>query len=203
MKNFYLLVIAALIAVILVQRACNNSSELTPIIDTVTVYDTTYKQVEKVIYKKPKLFSSDSSFVNIDPVYLPDTNYAALKIQFETLVNSHTVKNIYQDSIKLDSLGYVSLTDTVQFNSIIGRKIYYDYKIPTVYKTTTITKTAPQKRQLFIGGSLSLNKQHEDLFISTGLLYKNKKDHIIGITAGTNTEGLLYYGIQSYWKIKF
>ena len=39
-------------------------------------------------------------------------------------------------------------------------------------------------------------------FFKKSVLYKNKKDQMYGAKAMLDFKGNLYYGIQSYWKIK-
>ena len=56
---------------------------------------------------------------------------------------------------------------------------------------------------MYIGGGLQGNQYNIINSINGGLLYKNKKDQIYGLSVGINTNGQIVYGISSYWKIKF
>jgi hypothetical protein len=67
--------------------------------------------------------------------------------------------------------------------------------------TTTITKYAPAKGALFIGGGITGNKNGVEL-LQGGLLYKSKKDKVFGLNLGINGNSQIIYGVQSYWKIK-
>jgi hypothetical protein len=68
--------------------------------------------------------------------------------------------------------------------------------------TTIITKQAPPKGALFIGGGVIGTKQLELQTIQGGALYKTKKDKIFGLHIGLNNNSQVIYGLSSYWKIK-
>ena len=140
-----------------------------------------------------------------DPVviqqYLPDTNYERLKIQFEMLVKEHTVKNVYTDTVKIDTLGYVAIADTTQQNKLLKRTYNYKYKIPTITEQITITKYPPKRNQLYIGGAINVDKGFAPSTAEVGLILKTKRDQMMGVKAGSDINGNVNYGFQSYWKI--
>ena len=55
---------------------------------------------------------------------------------------------------------------------------------------------------MYIGGGLQGNQYNIINSINGGILYKNKKDQIYGLSVGINTNGQEVYGVSSYWKIK-
>jgi hypothetical protein len=55
---------------------------------------------------------------------------------------------------------------------------------------------------MFFGGGINGNQTLGITGASAGILLKNKKDHIYGLNIGTEINGPVTYGIQSYWKIK-
>jgi hypothetical protein len=67
--------------------------------------------------------------------------------------------------------------------------------------TNTITKQAPAKGALFMGGGITGNP-NEVKSLFGGLLYKSKKDKVFGLTIGVTGNSKIVYGVQSYWKIK-
>jgi hypothetical protein len=140
-----------------------------------------------------------------DPVviqqYLPDTNYERLKIQFEMLVKEHTVKNVYADTLKLDTLGYIAIADTTQLNKLLNRSYNYKYKIPTITEQITITKYPPKRNQLYVGAGVNVERTFAPASAELGLLLKTKRDQIMGVKAGSDINGNVTYGFQSYWKI--
>ena len=111
-------------------------------------------------------------------------------------------KSFYKDIIKIDSFGTITIKDTIQQNKLIGRGFVNNLKIPI--KETIITNTVTQKpkNQFYIGGSLSGNKDNYIHAIDIGVLFKNKKDQIIGVKGGLDITGNWNIGVQSYWKLK-
>lgn len=197
MNKILVFVIAVLLITVAVQHQGCNSSQIKA--DTVTVHDTTWKIHDSLIVKKLKV--KETIHDTLPPEYIADTNYPKLKAQYDALVIAYLAKNIYADTVKLDTLGYVAVSDTVHKNEIHGRSYKYNYKIPTVTVTNTITKQAPAKGALFIGGGITGNKTGLDV-LHGGLLYKSKQDKVFGIHIGINNKSQVVYGIQSYWKIK-
>jgi len=195
-------IIVILLAIIFLQRSCTSTSTGDKSkIDTVTVVDTFYLTKDSLIFSKPKLIKVlVPKYLPVE--YKPDTSYSGLFKQFDELVTNHTVKNVYQDSLYIDSLGYVMLTDTVQFNKLQNRSSYYNFKIPHIKETVTITEQSPAVRQVYVGGALSTSKMFDAYNLQFGVLYKTKKDQLFGPVISFNTSGQAMYGIQSYWKIK-
>jgi hypothetical protein len=126
------------------------------------------------------------------------------------LLKDFFAKNIYKDTLNLpDSLGIVSLIDTITQNKIFGRTFNASVKQRTI-KETMIVKELP-KTQVYYGLTGGFNKADVVSNIGAGLLIKTKKDKIynlgIGVanrvTDGTNGTLSPYIGAGVYWKIKF
>jgi hypothetical protein len=203
MNKVYLFIIGVLVVFVLLQnKGCvGGGSHSTS--DTLVVHDTTWFKKDSLIYSKPlpAKIIHDSLFIAGKTEYLADTNYAALKIQFDNLVKMYTALAIYVDSVKLDTLGYVSVTDSVRENKLIGRAWKYNYKVPFVTKTVTITNQAPAKTQLYVGGGVNTTQTLGLHSAEAGLILKTKGDKIYGLKAGSDINGNISYGFQTYWKI--
>jgi hypothetical protein len=198
MNNVLILVVVALLFVVAVQHGgCSNPNLKA---DTVTLHDTAWTIHDSLIVKKLKI--KETIHDTLPAEYIADTNYPKLKAQYDALVVSYLAKNIYADTVKLDTLGYVAVADTVHKNELQNRSYKYNYKIPTITVTNTITKQAPPKGALFIGGGITNTKQLELQTIQGGVLYKTKKDKIFGLHIGINNNSQVIYGVSSYWKIK-
>lgn len=190
--------IAALLATIFLQRQCSPSSqEQEPTI--VTKVDTIWREVHNTITKNVPVYVSIPT--KPEPEYIPSDNCDSLRKQYLFLRDRHIVKNVYVDTIKLDTFGIVQIIDTVQFNKLKPRRFISSYKIPTIEKETIITKPADPVRQLYFGGNLFGNTNSLQL-LTPGLLYKNKKDQIYQVNVGINFNGSLTFGAGAYWKIK-
>jgi hypothetical protein len=186
-----------LFTVALQNKGCNAPNTKA---DTVTLHDTAWTVHDSLIVKKLKI--KQIIHDTLPAEYIADTNYPKLKAQYDALVIAYLAKTLYTDTLKIDTLGYVAVSDTVHKNEIHGRSYKYNYKIPTITVTNTITKQAPPKGALFIGGGFTNTKQLELQTIQGGVLYKTKKDKIFGLHIGINNNSQVIYGVSSYWKIK-
>jgi hypothetical protein len=203
-KNFSNIVIVVLLVIIFLQRLDGGGQEVSlngnKKDTTVLVINHVYKDTTK---SKPVFIKGERDTVLESSVYyLPSSNYDSLYVQYTTLKEQFLSKNIYADSVQIDTFGYIKVVDTLQKNQMVGRSFIKDLKIPE--KTITITNTIyPEpKRQLYIGGGVLGNTDNIVGQIQAGLLLKNKKDQIFGLSTGINANGSVQYGLSSYWKIK-
>lgn len=196
-KLLVAIVVVLLIYTSVSSKGCHSGARKS---DTVITHDTTWSVHDSLIYSKPL----PGKVVYMPPTveYLADTNYAKLKIQYDSLLKEFFALKTYYDTVRLDTLGYVSVIDSVQKNGILGRSFHTNYKIPTVTVTKTITHYDPPKAQLFYGGGLDLNATLAPVGAHGGLILKTKKDQLLGLQVGTGIGGGINYGFSSYWKIK-
>jgi hypothetical protein len=202
--NKYTIGILVVIGLILLSRVgCNNGFGFfdKPKADTVVVRDTVWNEHDSTIIRQMTIREVIYDIDTLPPQYLPDTNYAALKLQFEALVKEHASKNVYSDTLKLDTLGYIAVADTTQFNKLLNRSYDYKYKIPTITEQITITKYPPKRNQVYIGGAINVDAKLAPSTAEVGLILKTKRDQIMGVKAGSDINGNVNYGFQSYWKI--
>ena len=166
---------------------------------TKTLKDTVWQVKDSIIFTKPLVIKTISiKYKDRPKEYLPDTNYASLVLQYNKLVDKFLDSNIYQDSIKIDSIGHVYVKDTVSNNLLKGRSYSYSLKYPIINTYTT----SPPKNQLYYGGGVIGSPVEIINNIQLGVLLKTKRDRIVGINAGINSQGTITYGVSSYWKIK-
>ena len=163
-------------------------------IDTIEVVKT------KVVTKK----GEDIYHETIKEVIIPTI------VDTAALLKDFFAKNIYKDTLNLpDSLGTVSLIDTITQNKIFGRTFNASVKQRTI-KETTIVKELP-KTKVFYGLEGGFNKADVVSHLGLGVLINTKQDKIfhLGIGAANRTtdgtSGALspYIGGGVYWKIKF
>ena len=196
--NNILSIAILILAVIIVLQRSNSSPDI--IEKPIVVRDTIWQKKDSVIYTSPKVIQTIPIKI-ISEKYLPDPNYDKLVLQYQELVKLHLAKNIQKDSVQIDSIGFVKVTDTVQNNIVQNRKWEYNIKYPIIKET--IIEPPKKINQLYIGGGLQGNQYNIINSINGGILYKNKKDQIYGLSIGINTNGQAVYGVSSYWKIKF
>lgn len=158
--------------------------------------DTVWMYKDSTVYSKPQIIESIPVIIESkDTQYLPDTNYHKLVDQYNDLVKRFLEKKVFTDTLRIDSIGYVNVIDTISSNSFLKRKFNYSLKYPVVTKTVTL----PPVSQLFVGGGLSGLGSTTQL--NAGFLFKDTKERIYGVNAGINTDGKVLYGVSSYWKI--
>ena len=196
--NNILSIAILILAVIIVLQRSNSSPDI--IEKPIVIRDTIWQKKDSVIYTSPKVIQTIPVKI-ISEKYLPDPNYDKLVLQYQELVKLHLSKNVQKDSVKIDSIGFVKVTDTVQNNIVQNRKWEYNLKYPIIKET--IIEPPKKVNQLYIGGGLQGNQYNIINSLNGGLLYKNKKDQIYGLSVGINTNGQVVYGVSSYWKIKF
>ena len=196
--NNILSIAILILAVIIVLQRSNSSPDI--IEKPIVIRDTIWQKKDSVIYTSPKVVQTIPLKI-ISEKYLPDPNYDKLLLQYQELVKLHLAKNIQKDSVQIDSIGFVKVIDTVQNNIVQNRKWEYNIKYPIIKET--IIEPSKKVNQLYIGGGLQGNQYNIINSINGGILYKNKKDQIYGLSVGINTNGQVVYGVSSYWKIKF
>lgn len=201
MNKILTAIVAGLILFIAVGKGggCHSGARKS---DTIITHDTSWEVHNSLIYSKPKPGKVIHDTTQIPPQYLADTNYTRLKFQYDSLLKEFFALKIYADTVRLDTLGYVSIIDSVQKNGILGRSFHTNYKIPTITITQTITHYDPPKAQLYYGFGLDLSPTLAPTGAHGGLILKTKKDQLIGVQVGTGTNGGINYGFSSYWKIK-
>ena len=196
--NNILSIAILILAVIIILQRINSSPDIVE--KSIVIRDTVWQKKDSVIYTSPKVMQTIPVKI-ISEKYLPDPNYDKLVLQYQELVKLHLAKNIQKDSVQIDSIGFVKVTDTVQNNVVQNRKWEYNIKYPIIKET--IIEPPKKINQLYIGGGLQGNQYNIINSINGGILYKNKKDQIYGLSVGINTNGQAVYGVSSYWKIKF
>ena len=178
--DFKTIIIFGLIVGILCLRFCNvkpdgkvvtiNGKPYEVIKHTI---DTVYTPIVQTVYKKGK------------DIYKEVPVYVQLPGDVDTVqvIKDYYSKVIYKDTLKLkDSLGYVSITDTIFNNSILGR-VWDSHINKITINDRMIVKELP-KNQFYLGSELGLNNQTVFTSFSPSLLLKTKKDRIFSVGVG-------------------
>lgn len=196
-ENFLSFVTLVLVLVVLLQRCDAPSPSEEPKI----IRDTTWVVKDSLVVSKPQLIETINveSHDTIINHYIPDTNYQKLVIQYQEVVNQLLTKNIQSDSLKIDSIGWVHVLDTVQKNLIVGRSFKYNLTYPIIKETVIMPPV--RKNQLYAGGEVETSLTSLVSGINVGILFKNKKDQMFGLKAGLTPQGQPNVGISSFWKI--
>jgi hypothetical protein len=150
------------------------------VIDTDTVYQ--QKTFTKYIKGKSIPFVVLDTIYNIDSTIVHDT----IKI-----LSDYSRVYSYSDTIRIDSLGYAYIQDTISQNKIQGRGFSANFNLPTI----TITKviTPKPKKEVYLGVIGDLRAFDNKVGLGLGLGYKTAKNGLFTINATTNHYSLGYY----------
>jgi hypothetical protein len=148
------------------------------IIDT----DTVYQQKTFTKYIKGKSIP----FVILDTTYLIDEVHDTI-----TIVKDYNQVKVYSDTMRIDSLGYAYIQDTISQNKIQGRSFKAEISEKTIYVTKTIT--AKPKKEVYLGVLGDLRAFDNKVGLGLGLGYKTAKNGLFTINATTNHYSLGYY----------
>ena len=194
----YILIIALLIVILYETCKRQNVSGGLVKSDTITyVHYVYYKDTTRTF---PTLIQRiRDTLLESSIEYYPQEGYSELLEQFQSLKQDLLSRNIYRDSIYLDSLGWVKIIDTVQKNTLTGREFVKNIKIPE--KTTfVINDVVVNKRELYAGPSLRLLSP-TSFGVSGGILYKDLKNRMYGGNVFWDG-GRFTYGVSYYTLLK-
>jgi hypothetical protein len=195
--NLYILILGLIIVILLQRTGCTYLPKHPPLSKTDTVIE--YLEVHDTVPGKPILLKAKKDTIWRDSIqYKPDTSYAGLLKQYNSLDDKFFTEHIFKTDYKLGTYGTASVFDTVVANMIIGNSIAYSVTIPE--KIVTIVRPYSPVKQLYLGGGVYGNPLTPIKAVNVGLLYKDKRDRIF--IASIGFDGQPIYGFSSYWKIK-
>ena len=186
-KNIQTLLIVVLVVVILFMRSCggeNTNVEPKVITKIETKYDTVI--IEKISYV-PKW--KTKIVTEIDTFQTPIDTLAILR--------DYYTKYYYSDTLKIDTLGYAVINDTISRNTILARDIRTNILIPT----TTITKEIYLNRNELYWGVGLQGRTDQINYLGTELLWRTKKRSVYGFGMGVNQNFQPVLSGRMYWKI--
>jgi hypothetical protein len=146
----------------------------------ITKVDTIVK-VEKV-FKYRKGDSIPFVVLGIDTTTIHDT----LRI----VEDYKTIRN-YNDTIRIDSLGYAYISDTISENKIKGRGFKAEIETRTIRIETT--KVKPPKKEVYLGFIGDLRRFDEKVGVGVGIGLKTAKNGLFTLSATTNQYSIGFY----------
>ena len=170
-------------------RSCseeNTPTEPKIITKVETKWDTV--SVVKKIYV-PKLKTKIVTQVDSILVNIPIDTLEVLK--------DYYAKNVFIDEISLDSLGIITITDTIYKNTVWKRGVESNILIPT----TTVTEEIYLNNREFYWGIGIQGRSDQLNYVGGELLYKNKQKQMYGLGLGVNQNFQPVISGRLYWKI--
>ena len=144
--------------------------------------DTVYQQKTFTKFIKGKSIP----FVVLDTIYNIDEVHDTI-----TIVKDYNQVKVYSDTMRIDSLGYAYIQDTISHNKIQGRGFKAEISEKTIYVTKTITPKP--KKEVYLGVLGDLRAFDNKVGLGLGLGYKTAKNGLFTINATTNHYSLGYY----------
>lgn len=192
--------IIILIIIILILRGCGGPS---PIVKPSVIkidgkkynvvkhtIDTTYIPKNTVIYHKGKDIIVEKEV----PIMIP------LDIDTLALIKDYYTSRSYKDTLTLDSLSFVILSDTIAKNRIESRKFQSHIVYPIIKET--IIAIEPPRNQVFLGASLGFDKTNIVNFAGPSVIFKSKKDHLYSLGVGYSNAKTVSIQAGVFFKIK-
>ena len=176
MKEIVIVLLVAVLIFFIASDSRYTKSE--PII----VSDTVYQQ--KTFTKFIK--GNSIPFVVLDTIYLTDTIKDTI-----TIVKDYNQVKVYSDTMRIDSIGYAYIQDTISRNSIIGRSFIAQIKEKVIYKT--ITNEPKNRNQLYLGFIGDLKHSNGQIGIGGSIALKTAKNTLYTATATMNGYSFGYY----------
>ena len=186
MKDIRNVIILVLIAIIVWLTQCDRVEPDTQIV----IKDTTvYVPEYLTIYGTDTVFEEVPLPYEVETIVTRYDTIEVYHVDTANLILDYFFKRAYNDTIKLDSLGFLVIKDTIQTNRITNRTVIrnIDFKIkPLVVKNN----------RWFWGVSLLGNTQEFNAITADILFVQSKNAYSLGVgTDGTNWvfKGSLYF----------
>ena len=146
------------------------------------VSDTVYQQKTFTKFIKGKSIP----FVILDTIYLIERVTDTI-----TIVKDYNQVKVYSDTMRIDSVGYAYIQDTISQNKIQGRGFSANFNLPTI----TITKLieSKSKNQLYLGFIGDLKHSNGQIGIGGSIALKTAKNTLYTATATMNGYSFGYY----------
>jgi hypothetical protein len=176
MKDIVIVLLTAVLIFFIGSEARYTKSE--PVIITDTVYQ------QKTFTKFIK--GNSIPFVVLDTIYLIDSIKDTI-----TIVKDYNQVKVYSDTMRIDSIGYAYIQDTISQNKIQGRGFSANFSLPTI----TITKLIEpkSKNQLYLGFIGDLKHSNGQIGIGGSIALKTAKNTLYTATATMNGYSFGYY----------
>ena len=150
------------------------------------VSDTVYQQKTFTKFIKGKSIP----FVILDTIYNIDTT-RYYKTDTIYIIKDYNQVKVYSDTMRIDSVGYAYIQDTISQNKIQGRGFSANFNLPTITITKLIEKK--DKNQLYLGFIGDLKHSNGQIGIGGSIALKTAKNTLYTATATMNGYSFGYY----------
>jgi len=184
--------IVVLVIIILLMSKCggNNPKQIETKVVTKTEVFWDTLEVEKKVYV-PKWRTK------VETKY--DTTYVEIPADVDTLniLKDYYSKYVYADTIFLDTLGFITLIDTISENKILNRTNIQEIVLPTKIQKDIIYIN---NREFYAGMGVRTNGENISWMGLEGV-FRNKRGNTFNLGIGTDNENNLSVGGGVHWRI--
>jgi hypothetical protein len=186
-NNIQTLLIIILIIIIVFLRSCggkDDCSEFEVITKVEVKYDTikTVKEIYIPKWNDKIITETDTFFGSIDTLDILKDYYS---------------KYFYSDTVKIDTIGYVILNDTITQNNIFSREV----RTNVIFPTTTITNNIYSNKLEFYTGLGIAGNLTQLNYVGGEILLRTKKRTIYGLGLGIDQNLQPTLSGRMHWKI--
>lgn len=162
-----------------------------------TKIDTLIVPVTKTVYKPGSTIYRDTTiYVEIPQI-----------IDTAKILRMYFAKSIYRDTLTFaDTInGFVSVTDTISQNKIVGRTWNAAFKLKTIREVYYVQQNT---RKLFVGPVFGIavdrlkNQTQRVGYFGASISYLTANDRLYTVNVGMNTNNFLFTSAAINWKIK-
>jgi hypothetical protein len=135
-------------------------------------------------------------------IYIDTIIYVDGSVDHDTanILKDYNSKVVYKDTLKIDSLNYVALLDTISKNKIAFRS--YSAKLSSMIVSKESTFKEKPKLRIYGGFGMAVDKVNIVNSINTSLLFVGKVNRAYAIGLGMDMKGNGFIHGSVYFKIK-
>lgn len=201
-KDNIISILGIIIMLFLLFKSCNKQDLYESIVihsDTTISHTTVIK--DTTLHTTPKLENTIHDTIMLrDTQYIPSKDYEHLLVQYERVISELLAKNIYKDTIPVDTIGTLVVIDTLNKNLIAGRSVLSNLRFPQTTVTITNDIIRNHGTMFFVGASLQGNPEQPVNQLGVDLMLLTKKDKAYGFGASIDKDGKVYYNGRIYFK---
>lgn len=192
LERFKSTVITILVIIIILLSKCSGDKVDTPITEPKIVTETVVK-IDTVKVIEQKIIPKWRTKVVKDTIKVE----RVIEVDTTSIVAEYLNKFVYVDTIMIDTIGFVTIKDTIFRNEIIYRKPTIQISIPN--KTVSIIEKT-NEREFYVGLG---TRTTMDNFTWMGLegVMRNKKGNTFLLGIGTDNNNKFSLGGSVHWKI--
>jgi hypothetical protein len=161
------------------------------------VYELLSREVEVVEVERVVTEYKEGNTIYVE-VEVPVEVFIPTDVDTMEVLKDYYTTRVYSDTLKVDSLGYIAIRDTISQNKIINR--WYNANITERTIRETITVKDLPKTQIWMGFVSSSN-----VAVAGNLSVITKKQKHIGVDVGLYLDDDKlhpYVGVRYLWQIK-